>query len=203
MRIVASKCRFEKRELFQLHHHVDAATGQKYFTWELLKLKLQLEKFLLLRGKEKPTYCHHTVLQVRQESGCSVYCYGIRLSEERHDTVDWHWCPHMGVRQMMPRTGARTASPQYGWGEDDCSTASPLLLFDLLSSSGTSPLGNLAIGEAKRNKICHRYKIENLYTNKDSGLCSVILGSWWHPCCRLGGFHLLLERLKGPSHPST
>ena len=29
----------------------------------------------------------HSVLQERQESGCSIYCYGIRLSEERHDTM--------------------------------------------------------------------------------------------------------------------
>ena len=30
-----------------------AATGQEYFTWELMKLKLQLGKTLLLRGEEK------------------------------------------------------------------------------------------------------------------------------------------------------
>ena len=72
------------------------------------------------------------------------------------------------------------------------------LIFFLLRNTS-----NLRLGEAKRNKICHRHKSENLYTNKDSGLCSVILGSSGHPCCRLGGFHLLLERLKGPSHPST
>ena len=28
-----------------------------------------------------------TVLQERQESGCSMYCYGIRLSDERHDRM--------------------------------------------------------------------------------------------------------------------
>ena len=36
-----------------------------------------------------------TVLQVRQESGCSVYCYGIRLSEVTQDQWTWGLCWHV------------------------------------------------------------------------------------------------------------
>ena len=65
------------------------------WTWSYLTLNSNLEKFLPLRGEEKTTYCHHTVLQVRQESGCSVYCYGIRLSEVTQDQWTWGLCWHV------------------------------------------------------------------------------------------------------------
>ena len=58
-----------KRKLFQLHHLDVAATGQKYLTLELLKLKLQLVKISSpqRRGKDLRLPPHCTT--ERQESG--------------------------------------------------------------------------------------------------------------------------------------
>ena len=65
-----------KRNCSKLHHLDVTATGQNtpFLGRYVLKLKLQHEKSLLLRGEEKTKAA--TELQRVKSLGCSVYCHG-------------------------------------------------------------------------------------------------------------------------------
>ena len=64
-----------KRKLFQTPPPWCHSHWPKYsLSWEILKLKLQHEKSLLLRGEEKTKAA--TELQRVKSLGCSVYCHG-------------------------------------------------------------------------------------------------------------------------------
>ena len=113
-----------KRKLFQTSPPWCHSHWPKYsFSWEILKLKLQHEKSLLLRGEEKTKAA--TELQRVKSLGCSVYCHGwvTRVVIQCSDT-GVHTC--VCGRQCRAH-GARTTLPQYGWCEDDCRTALKLL----------------------------------------------------------------------------
>ena len=134
-------------------------------TWSYWNLNSNLEKFLPLRGEEKTTYCHHTVLQVRQESGCSVYCYGIRLSEVTQDQWTWGLCWHV-LRELPHRIASAPPVPMRKTTRERCRAAPrtdkvlyaaqrhPFFSFNFFLLRNIS---TLRLGEAKRNKICHRH----------------------------------------------